>query len=324
MALVRPRAALIAAKIALTAAVMYWLLAQTSLEQLRTVFGRIPASVLLAALLLHMLAFLLAGIRWWTLLRSVVNGIALRHLLPSYYLGIFFNNLLPSSMGGDAVRVLHLRWSGMPTQVLISSALVDRIIGLAAVLCMGASAALLAPAHFVPRPLVTSLIVLTTCAIVGLWLAWAPFSVRLLNRLAGHYSQTRIRRWLIEVAALCHAAANTRRSVITALLLSVALQSLVIAVYFLLARSIDIPVSFLSYFVVVPIVFLAASLPISVGGLGVREGVLVALLGLMGVDRQSAVNLSVVYLLVMYAASLPGALVLLLPSGRVHAKESSP
>lgn len=313
MSSVKKRTAIVAAKIGLTVTVLYWLLSQTSLLGLRTAFDQIPVVVLVAAVLLHLLVFFLAGVRWWLLLRSVVHDIALRHVLPSYYLGIFFNNLLPSSMGGDAVRILHLRWSGMQTQTLIGSALVDRIVGLAAVLLMGMMAVLIARPGLVPQSLVAILAGLTLSAAVVMGLAWTPAAVRLLNRLASRYSETRIRRWFIEVAALGHAAASARRSVVAALLLSIALQSLVIAVYFLIARSLDIPAPLVSYFVIVPLVFIAASLPISLGGLGVREGALVGLLALTGVERHSAANLSIVYLVVMLAASLPGALVLLMP-----------
>jgi hypothetical protein len=63
--------------------------------------------------------------------------------------------------------------------------------------------------------------------------------------------------------------------------------------------------------VAIPAVFLAASLPVSIGGLGVREGTLVGMLVTAGADLKTAINLSLAYLLVLWISSVPGALVIL-------------
>ena len=67
----------------------------------------------------------------------------------------------------------------------------------------------------------------------------------------------------------------------------------------------------MNYLFVVPIVFLASSLPISVGGHGVREGTIIFIFTAFSADSQSAVALSVVYLSIIILLTLPGGLVLL-------------
>jgi hypothetical protein len=62
---------------------------------------------------------------------------------------------------------------------------------------------------------------------------------------------------------------------------------------------------------VVPIVFLASSLPISIGGHGVREGIIFYLLTALSADPQSAIALSVIYLSIIVLITLPGGFVLL-------------
>jgi len=91
-----------------------------------------------------------------------------------------------------------------------------------------------------------------------------------------------------------------------------AMQTLVIATYYLLASGIGIELSLITLFAFVSMVQVAASLPISLGGLGIREGVLVALLAGIGVDIQLGVALSLLFLLTLWLCSLPGAVVMLL------------
>jgi uncharacterized membrane protein YbhN (UPF0104 family) len=58
--------------------------------------------------------------------------------------------------------------------------------------------------------------------------------------------------------------------------------------------------------------------PVSIGGLGIREGTLVGMLVAAGTNLQLAISLSLVYLLVLWLSALPGALVLLF--GRTRKK----
>jgi uncharacterized membrane protein YbhN (UPF0104 family) len=96
-----------------------------------------------------------------------------------------------------------------------------------------------------------------------------------------------------------------------ALLLTVVLQALVAVCYALLGQAVGSALPPVTFFVVIPILFIIVSLPISVGGLGVREGALVALLGAAGGNASEAAAIGLLYLAVLLALTLPGGLVLL-------------
>lgn len=68
-------------------------------------------------------------------------------------------------------------------------------------------------------------------------------------------------------------------------------------------------IDLLALFAIVPIVFVISSLPISVGGHGVREGALVALLAASGVRFEAAATLSLLYLLVYLVSTTPGGFI---------------
>ena len=79
----------------------------------------------------------------------------------------------------------------------------------------------------------------------------------------------------------------------------------------LIGSSLNIQIPLLLYFSIVPIVFLATAIPITVGGLGVREGVIIYLLIKFGIDAQSAIALSLIYFGIIVFITLPGGFALL-------------
>ena len=73
-----------------------------------------------------------------------------------------------------------------------------------------------------------------------------------------------------------------------------------------LARSLDIGISLLDCMILMPPVILLSLLPVSIGGWGVRESVMVFVLGLIGIASEQALLLSVLLGLAGMAISLPG------------------
>ena len=94
--------------------------------------------------------------------------------------------------------------------------------------------------------------------------------------------------------------------------LSIFNQLLVVLVIMMLAPAVGVHLPVVQFVVVLVLVFLVSSLPISLGGLGAREGAMMALLLPLGVDAASVLALSVAYLLVLWCTTLPGAFMLLL------------
>ena len=94
--------------------------------------------------------------------------------------------------------------------------------------------------------------------------------------------------------------------------IAIVVQVARVGVHVLCARSlaIDVPVTY--FFLFVPLLAVIVSLPISLNGIGVREGAGMVLFGWVGVDRTHAFSLQFTTYLVAVAVSLLGALVLLI------------
>lgn len=296
-------------KLVVTAGMVTWLSSRTDLHALLKSLTMIQPLTIIFALALHIVAFVLAGVRWWILLTNIGVRIGFRDVLSSSFLGIFFNNFLPTGMGGDVVRVLHLNFRGLRAKELVSAAIADRIIGLVSILIMGAASTFLSPNIRLSNGIKISLAALTIGSIAGLVLFFAAPFVKAIRGLATRYDYTRVRSFVLESLSLCQSFRSRPRAVISAFGLTFVMQSIVVLIYYALSTSIGIGLPMSIYFAIVPAVFLAANIPISIGGLGVREGALIALMVSASTNQQLAITLSILYLTVLWMASLPGVFV---------------
>jgi len=78
----------------------------------------------------------------------------------------------------------------------------------------------------------------------------------------------------------------------------------------------EIEITFLDCFFLVPPVILAMTLPISIAGWGVREGAMIVTLGLVGVPQESALVLSILFGLGTMIAAFPGGIIWLFTRNR--------
>lgn len=246
--------------------------------------------------LLMVLAQLLSAVRWRVIMGPAAPPAG--YLFRLYLIGNFFSLFLPSSIGGDAVRtVAAVRATGRPAAT-VSSVVADRISGVCALLLYLAIGALLAP------PLVdglrgrlettaSPLMVLAVVVLLGLGTAAA---VKLFPR---------VRPMVRQAAGVFVDLARSPLRLLAVAGLAMAVQGLYIVAWWALGGLLGLDVPPAAYILAVPVVSLVAMLPVTLSGLGVREGAWLVLLAPYGVAAPDAVAFS---LLFFVAFSLVGAL----------------
>jgi glycosyltransferase 2 family protein len=125
---------------------------------------------------------------------------------------------------------------------------------------------------------------------------------------------TRFRRFRV-IDALAGLSAGFRHLVASRWLLPVGItvlcsHGLTILVAIVLGAALDLPLTAGDYLAAMPLAILAVVLPVSIGGWGMREGVMLALLGAMGVPAPMALAFSLMLGVTGVIAALP-ALVML-------------
>ena len=285
-------------KLVVSGGLLYWLLSQSDLQAFAGVLGRTDPALFAAAAGFFVLSNALGAGQWYLLLRGQSLAVSPGQTAVVYWVGVFFNNLLPGNIGGDAVRIYDVRRLTGATDRAAAATFMDRFIGLFSTcgLALGACA-LVAE---VRRPgLVTLLgtVWVTLAALLAMGLS------RRLRRVRGFLGLLLPRRLGAGVERLRFAIAVYREQtglLAAAWAVSLGVQFSRILVYWAAGLAVGLEVG-LRYFVgFQPAAAIVAALPISVGGLGVREGVLVELFGEVGVEE----NLAFAASLLGYAAGI--------------------
>jgi uncharacterized membrane protein YbhN (UPF0104 family) len=269
--------------------------------QVGQVFGRLRLSLWLAAVVLYVLTQVLSAARWRLLAQPLGFQQSLLRYTAYYFLGMFFNLFLPTSVGGDVVRAFYLDDGTGQRLPAFVSVFVDRLSGLLVLLMLACAAVILCPIRldaWIPASVWGAL----ACALLGL--AGLPLLVRWSQRF------DRLRR-LVAGVRFYH---NRPRLLLTITGLSVIVQGANVVLVWLLGQAIAAPVPASYYWVAVPMVTLLTLAPVSLNGMGVREGGMVLFLTPLGVDEPTALSLAFLWFSVFTAASLCGAAVYLFGS----------
>jgi uncharacterized membrane protein YbhN (UPF0104 family) len=267
------------------------------------------SSLLVAAAALIVLQIILGGIRWGTVLSATSDTQApsLPSLLAVFYASTFFNCLPLGTVGGDIARVWLARRFSLSVRQIVLSVLLDRIFVVAALIIL-AAVTLPSIAHPLAAKASFASGAILLAGIAGFLL------LHPIERFAGRWRGIRLIPSILRTSEeLRHTTQRAGPLALVYALLAAASGAL--AAY-CISRSLDIEVAVMVMVAIMSFVAFATALPISLAGWGVREVSLVSLLGLLGVDREAALVLSVEFGITCMLMSLPGAVIWLILRNR--------
>lgn len=269
---------------------------------------------------IQLFAFSLNSYRWRILLANVGVNERFHHLLGLYHIGLFFSFFLPSGAGGDAVRMYDVaRRHGRLAQVILAT-LQERLLGLGASLSVG----LIATVYYLPLlPSALRLWVLlaavggTSVVAVLLYPHLFFIALHFIQRILGQrawYQRIAGNRLITRAAAAVAPIAELPRLPLRrlALLLVVSHLSIFlgIAMYYVLASSLALPLPYTALCLAVPLTWIVRMAPISLGGIGVGEGAFVVMLGLFAIPADQSLAVALGFLGLQTAGALVGGALL--------------
>jgi glycosyltransferase 2 family protein len=276
-------------------------------------FQKIGIRTVLVCMLILCSAQLLSSMRWQWVLRAEGAKLPLRTLFSSYMIGMFMNNFMPTSIGGDAVKAYDIyRLTGNKGLSLISVFL-ERFTGLIALLILswvGVSLSI----HSFSGPVLWGWISINIIAVLSIVIVFhRPFAQRALKSVSA-LGLLRIEK-VLTLGYEKLIRYKSRKAFLGMLIaVSFPIQLGTILIYQLIASSLQINLPFIFFMYTVPVITLLSMLPISLGGLGVRESTTVIILIYAGVPRDVALSMSLTYLSTIYLVSLVGGICLIVRS----------
>lgn len=250
--------------------------------------------------------------KWGLLLKADGIAIPLRSLMCSHLIGTFFNLFLPSSIGGDAYRVVDVGRRAGAGAKSFAAVFAERLMGFLALAIWGLLFSAIGWSRL-PDKRILFLPVIVFGLMGGMvfavvqrtWLVavWQAFR---LNRL--HKLDAFLHRFLDSLAGY-HA---DRQLIAVVFGLSLVFQMIAITTIFCISQALHWNVSFVYFCIFVPLITLGEALPISIFGIGVRDGLYVFFFAQAGVAREPALALALVYVLITIVYSLLGGALFLL------------
>lgn len=260
---------------------------------------RLVGGIVAAALLL-LLGQSVAALRWKVVLGP--GSPRWGYLTRLYYVGGFFSLFLPTVVGGDVVRAAAAAQATRRPGGVIASVLIDRMLGVLALVGYGLLGLLLAP-ELVRRLAQASTLHLPAAGVV----AGALVGLMALVLVARRVLQLpRVRATALDGWRAFRDLARSPRTLLTAVLLGFVVQGLYILLWVVLAEAVRLPVEGRMLLLSVPVVSVFAMLPVTLNGLGVREGAWLLLLGASGIPDNRIVGFSLLFFITNLLTGLVG------------------
>lgn len=246
--------------------------------------------------------------KWYPLAKLQLPDLALGRAVRVYLAASFAAVFLPSTVGGDVLRSWMLGRDGRERVSVGASVLMERLLGLVGLCVLVVLALVIAlDLRIAPGPLLPLAVGLGAVALLAL--LGGPFLLRLpaLRRRIDSPGGGTGRRLVRQFAVAYRSFGGHPRLLAVLAFLSFVEQLFAVAVTGLVAGALGVPLTLSMLLVAVPVATFFVRLPISVGGLGVKEASLVYLLGLFGIPGAEALSIALGLRLVELFSYLPGA-----------------
>jgi glycosyltransferase 2 family protein len=261
-------------------------------------------------LIVYLASQLVSALRWTILARPLGFDTRYKDFSLYYLIGMFFNLFAPSTVGGDVTRTYYLarngqknREKGWATSTVPAavSVFMDRAVGMAALVWLGAAGLALFPYYAVPSAIRSLTFTLSLALIVG------GLLVPVLRRVLPNDGHPIIVKLKVAMSAY-----RDHWGVIPqAIVLSFVLHLVQAWIHLLMGKALQINVPFSFCLILYPLVGTFAALPLSLNGIGLREGGYLFLLGLIGINPEKGIAFSLLVFLIVVMDSLIGGLLFL-------------
>jgi uncharacterized protein (TIRG00374 family) len=234
--------------------------------------GTLPTYLWIFVLVGYLAAHCIGVTKWRLMVNLAGSGLKWTEAARCYFAGLFGSLFLPSLIGGDLVRAgMALRIGRTKAGVLLGS-IVDRSVDLVALGLLAGAGALLVPGSRDQKDR-RILLLLGVAAAVGFVIVAAVVALLPVRRFS-----YRMKRRFVRLRRAARSMARQPGVVLVALSLAVSAQLAFITLNIALAEACGLHLAFRVWLFAWPLAKLSAAIPITQGGIGVREAALAALL----------------------------------------------
>ncbi|MDP2681341.1 MAG: lysylphosphatidylglycerol synthase transmembrane domain-containing protein [Deltaproteobacteria bacterium] len=295
-------------KIFISVALLVFLFRKADMGNVWTIMQSINFPMFAAVALLYAISQIISTYRWSLFLPHAGIDMPFLKLVSLYYVGMFFNIFLPTAIGGDVVKSYYLyKFSGKGGNSL-ASVFLDRFTGFFALVTI-AFVSLIFGYNYVKDTYVPLLVAaLTALFFLSSLILW--------NKGLHNWALVIIRKVKLfgineKIESLYNAVMLYKDEpliLLKAFGVSFVIQFISISIFYLISKGFGMTVSMGYFFLFVPIAVSISMIPISLSGLGLREGAFVYLFTKVGTTDAQALSISLAGFAVMVMLGLIGGI----------------
>jgi uncharacterized membrane protein YbhN (UPF0104 family) len=236
----------------------------------------------MAAFIGLLIQFPVSGLKWRTALRVCNVDLSFARLTRFYCISHFVGQFLPTSIGGDAYRVYRVLPLVEPRSRAVTSIVIDRVVGLAALLFLGAVGAFFLIDNFrLPQGYLTLLGFGAAGAVIG-GLAFYYGWLGLIRKRLQHV------KIVATIQADLMQLLRAGWTWLPLLCMAFVFQLIAVTIVYLLFLGAGSAIGFAEVALIAAITGLAGMIPLAINGIGVTEGTITLVGVALGADYEDA------------------------------------
>lgn len=304
-----------AVKLGLSLSILYVLFRQFPLSETLAFMSAMNLPLFVGACLVGTLSIFLSAVRWHGLLKGIGYDYDLWLVSKLTFIGFFFNIYLPGGIAGDIARSFMAPTTSESKQDHVAkigmTVMTDRLLGLLSLALMAAVGLLIGFGPLSQTPVIP--VFLGISLLLGL-LTIFLFSNRIKKNITTYFLSKlpgygRIKDKLTSVNDVLKTYRKNSAILSRACAISLASQTCVIIYFFLLSRALGFQIPLIYLIAYIPIIEAVSALPISQGGIGIRETAAIVLFSTLGLTAPQIMSLTLLsFVLLMIVGSLGGIL----------------
>jgi uncharacterized protein (TIRG00374 family) len=275
-------------RLLLTFAFIWFIYTKIDLSNLFSTIKKANYWLILLALGVFVFNRILISLRWKVILSAYDIPATLLNVIKIIFVSMPAGFLTPGGAGTDLARGYQVSKQHGQTADVAGSIIIDRIIGLYSMFFVAFIAIYISPPieymYEMRMILTVSILLLTVGGLVGLYI---------LRVYGSRVNISFSKKLNAQLSKLINALADF--SVLKKIFMPIAIISLLVqfcrcVVFYFLFLSLGVQLDFIYFLVLVPLVFVLLFMPISLGGLGVRETSLLFFFAQFGVASEVSVS----------------------------------
>ncbi len=291
---------------------IYIIVYKIDFKELRKFLLNVDLGYLVLAFLLFFIGIYISVLRWDKMFFEDTDedSPGLKSLFLSYLVANFFNLLLSTRFGGDVVRIYDTKKSAGSTLKSTGIVIAERLNGIFVLFVFSLISSFYFVLNGVVSDLVKGSLILGMIGSLSIMFVFSSYPEKIISVVP--FLPEKLAKKIKEFLSLISRYSKKKKLLFKITVYSFILQVNVIVHYFFIGKAIGLNIPFFSYFVFIPILLVVLSVPVSINGIGLREGSLILMLKSFSISAEQAFLFAFVDFFLMIILGILGGLIFIL------------